>query len=619
MKSPFKFLDAFDMEDKDVFFGRDLEIKDLYKKVSMSPLLLVYGLSGTGKTSLVSCGLAKNFNGPDWYPFFIRRKKDVNTSLVEELTLATGDRGEESICEKLSFLYDRYLCPLYLIFDQFEEIFILGSQEEQEAFAENLLEIMEAEIPVKIILIMREEYLGDLYQLEQKISTIYDNRLRVETMRREKVKEVLKLSFSKFQIGLEGEDEDRLNQIVDNLSDEKSGIVQLPYLQVYLDMIYKEEFAKEHPGEVFDEENLKPIQITQQEIADFGRIDDVLDRFLRTQLADIPERLKEDYPDVNTKLIENILDGFVTEDGTKRPVQVTEEDGGDNAPNLIHLPEGEIPFFQGVAPPAIPIETFSVILHELVKSRLLRYNEEGMELAHDTLAALVDNRRGHEQRIKKDFQKLYNALQNTNSKLDKQQILTYERYFPILKLDPTLESFIDESVSEVKRKEEAEEFARQEKIRLKEERLQAELKAEQARRTKQRALIRAIGGGLIVSLFFLVIAAVSYFNAVEQRRIAVEQKNKAQRNLKDSYASQSNTVQLKVDDLETRGDNLREREPGLSAEKYEKAIQELDHLIVKITNSEVEFSTDTLMEKYKSLEIKLEEVKEERNLMTTSR
>ncbi|MEM8899347.1 MAG: ATP-binding protein, partial [Bacteroidota bacterium] len=258
MKSPFKFLDAFDMEDKDVFFGRDLEIKDLYKKVSMSPLLLVYGLSGTGKTSLVSCGLAKNFNGPDWYPFFIRRKKDVNASLVEELTLATGDRGEESICEKLSFLYDRYLCPLYLIFDQFEEIFILGSQEEQEFFAENLMEIMEAEIPVKIILIMREEYLGDLYQLEQKISTIYDNRLRVETMRREKVKEVLKLSFSNFQIGLEGEDEDRLNQIVDNLSDEKSGIVQLPYLQVYLDMIYKEEFAKDYPGEVFDEENLKP-------------------------------------------------------------------------------------------------------------------------------------------------------------------------------------------------------------------------------------------------------------------------------------------------------------------------------------------------------------------------
>ncbi|MEM7513305.1 MAG: ATP-binding protein, partial [Bacteroidota bacterium] len=462
MKSPFKFLDAFDMEDKDVFFGRDLEIKDLYKKVSMSPLLLVYGLSGTGKTSLVSCGLAKNFNGPDWYPFFIRRKKDVNSSLIEELTQATGDRGEESICEKLSFLYDRYLCPLYLIFDQFEELFILGSQEEQDAFAENLLEIMEADIPVKIILIMREEYLGDLYQLEQKISTIYDNRLRVETMRREKVKDVLKLSFSKFQIGLEGEDEDRLNQIIDNLSDEKSGIVQLPYLQVYLDMIYKEEFAKEHPGEVFDEENLKPIQITQQEITDFGRIDDVLDRFLRTQLADIPERLKEGYPDVNTKLIENILDGFVTEDGTKRPVQVTEEDGGDDAPNLIHLPEGETPFFQGVAPPAIPIKTFSVILHELVKSRLLRYNEEGMELAHDTLAALVDRRRGHEQRIKKDFQKLYNALQNTNSKLDKQQILTYQQYFPILKLDPTLESFIDESVSEVKRKEEAEEFARQE-------------------------------------------------------------------------------------------------------------------------------------------------------------
>jgi len=81
MRSPFKFLDAYTVQDKNVFFGRDSEIESLYTLVFKTNLLIVYGLSGTGKTSLIQCGLASRFDGPDWYPLFIRRNENLNESI----------------------------------------------------------------------------------------------------------------------------------------------------------------------------------------------------------------------------------------------------------------------------------------------------------------------------------------------------------------------------------------------------------------------------------------------------------------------------------------------------------------------------------------------------------
>ena len=50
IKSPFKFLDAYTKEDKDIFFGREAETDELYDRVFETNLVLLYGASGTGKT-----------------------------------------------------------------------------------------------------------------------------------------------------------------------------------------------------------------------------------------------------------------------------------------------------------------------------------------------------------------------------------------------------------------------------------------------------------------------------------------------------------------------------------------------------------------------------------------
>jgi MoxR-like ATPase len=55
IKSPSKFLDSFTLADRAIFFGRDQELTELCRRVFESKILLVYGVSGTGKTSLINC------------------------------------------------------------------------------------------------------------------------------------------------------------------------------------------------------------------------------------------------------------------------------------------------------------------------------------------------------------------------------------------------------------------------------------------------------------------------------------------------------------------------------------------------------------------------------------
>ena len=77
MNSPFKFLDSYTKDDRDIFFGRDREIEELYQRVFESKILLVYGVSGTGKSSLIHCGLANKFQETDWLPLVIRRGGNI--------------------------------------------------------------------------------------------------------------------------------------------------------------------------------------------------------------------------------------------------------------------------------------------------------------------------------------------------------------------------------------------------------------------------------------------------------------------------------------------------------------------------------------------------------------
>ena len=244
--SPFKFLNPYTLEDKDFFFGRTDEIDLIYDMVFDTNLLMIYGASGTGKTSLVQCGLANRFQKTDWFDIHVRRKDNINRSIWKEIrkhALTDIPEGKD-LPSAIQSLFLDFFKPIYLIFDQFEELYLLGSDEERAEFISSIAALLEADLSCKIIIIMREEFIAQLYDFEKQVPKLFDKRVRIEPMSFANVDKVIRGSAQRFNIQLE-DDESTISKIIDNISDGKSG-VQLSYLQVYLDRLYREAHSKKN-------------------------------------------------------------------------------------------------------------------------------------------------------------------------------------------------------------------------------------------------------------------------------------------------------------------------------------------------------------------------------------
>ncbi len=502
MKSPFKFLDAFTLKDKDAFFGRDQEIDTLYSIIYKTPMVLVYGLSGTGKTSVIQCGLASRFDGPDWYPIFIRRNDNINKSTATILRNALGSMAKETLAENVSLLLRKTLRPVYLLFDQFEELFILGKEEEQKQFMDSIRELLDAQLPAKIILIMREEYIGQLYAYETLIPELFDHRFRVEPMGPNKVKGVISSSFEKFNIHLAEPKDELLDLMVHNISDPRTGIT-LPYLQVYLDMLYRDKYRKQY-GQT-EAEGYPKLDITKSDIAGIGRIDNVLERFLEDQIRELRVELVQKYKTVKPNVIQQVLDVFVSEEGTKRPVAY-KQSGED-----IVLSEEVSATLKDIPGPML-----TEILNALQGDRILRRNDENFELAHDSLALVIDSRRSQSQKqlqnVRKRLINAYEEYQKTGAFLNQKQLAVFDDFRAQLGLSSEMEKFLDKCEEEIIKN------ANEEKDRLQQE----------TRMAQQKKLARTRGVLLSVAVLLAAIAGFMAYMSNEEATKAKIAKEEAE-------------------------------------------------------------------------------------------
>ncbi len=354
--SPFKFLDAYEKEDQEIFFGRETEVEVLYQMTYQSNLLLVYGMSGTGKTSIIKCGLANKFDQSDWFDIYIRRQENINDSLVRELNardnLDSFEDGD-TVPRMVHSLYLDHLRPVYLIFDQFEELFILGSEEEQEQLIITIKAILDTQdLPCKIIIVMREEYLAHMSTFEKIVPTLFDKRLRIEPMTRALAKDVIIKTARNDKFNIELCYEEIADDIIDKVT-EGRGRVPLTYLQVFLDKMYRVAFERDPEQIVFDNELVEEI----------GEIDDVLESFLDEQLKVFAKEV--DSWDEALRF----LKVFVSDKGTKIPIRRF------NLPDLL---------------PNFSLARINIHLNFFVNRRILRPLEDDQyEMAHDSLASKI--------------------------------------------------------------------------------------------------------------------------------------------------------------------------------------------------------------------------------------
>ncbi|MCP4437445.1 MAG: ATP-binding protein [Aureispira sp.] len=316
--SPFKFLDAYGKEDEEIFFGRKQETEELYDRMFETNLVLLYGASGTGKTSLINCGLANQFESTDWNPIFVRlRGHDMIATLKEELRghCITKLDQNASVIKLVNTLYKDYFKPVYIILDQFEELFILTTKDQQKAFFEELYKLLEAHLQCKVLISMREEYIAYLSEYEDIIPTLFDNRLRVEKMNSTNLKEVIIKTTQEYDIQMIKPDE-VATQIIEKLRD-KNHQIDLANLQVYLDRLYRLDVERRGKTQ-------RKIQFDDNLIKQTGGLEDVMSSFLDEQLDVLEQELVKTQNVKQKGVPLDILFALVTDNGTKQAVDVAQ-------------------------------------------------------------------------------------------------------------------------------------------------------------------------------------------------------------------------------------------------------------------------------------------------------
>lgn len=609
MKTPFKFLDAYTYQDRDNFFGREDETEDLYRMVFKSSLILIYGLSGTGKTSLVQCGLASKFDGPDWFPFFLRRGADFNQSLDQTIqgVMPKDAAAITALPDRISYLFRYYLRPVYLIFDQFEELFILGTEKEQQILAETLVKLTQMEAACRVILIVREEFIGQLYNLEKQLPRLFDFRLRVEPMGYSKVTEVVEKSCQNYHISLEEPIQQSTKAIYDNISGGKSGI-QLPYLQVYLDQLYRDAFLKKYPGQdAPNTETWPQLTFNLPGIKALGDIEDVLGRFLDEQKWQLQSKVGQQFTDSPEDAVSTVLDAFVTPEGTKRPVTYT----GTEA-NLV-LDAQVAQWLSGINTKAL-----AYIIRQLINRRILRQTENSLELAHDALALLIDQNRSETQRrVNEVLSRLliaHKEFLETRESLSKKQINVIEELWPTLKprLCVDLLAFVEQSKADLIQKEQAELLAEREKRRRATRAAAvaivlaalsigalvfATVKAEQTRRAKNELAKAFVNGQIQVAQTLKV---EGKYEAAQEKLRAIDDLNVAITQALQDTLSKITQEWGEVQKLVEQATVLTQNEEYLEVIKlYQKAqtISEDERIagLVKETENKLELSYKTLI------------------------
>lgn len=441
---PFKFLDSYTKENKSFFFGREEEIKQLYEMVFETNMIFVYGPSGAGKTSLLQCGLASKFKQTDWFDLYVRRGDNIcestrqtilkNTIVEEEddfwdeedevNSSVSIEKKQESFTSDQTALMDLYhstYTPIYFIYDQFEELYTLGTEQEQADFIQLIKDLEAVNVPCTFLFVMREEYLAVLYQFEKAMPYLLKKKLRVEHMGLKKIREVISGVTTSNQsiVTLQGEETEK-NTIIDTIFDkvrEGRRTLQLPYLQIFMDRVYEKV-----TGDVEKKRNI-PVAFSLSEIQAMDKIEVLLENFLDQQIHSIELELKKKgFESVDDNFVMSVLSPLVTLEGTKEPlhkaVLMAKNDLTNYEPDLI-----------------------SQTLTLLENSRILRYrsDEEVYEVAHDTLAKEIANKRSEEEkaflRAKRLVTSRFADFKDTQTLLNAQELAYVMPFTSELKLE----------------------------------------------------------------------------------------------------------------------------------------------------------------------------------------
>jgi len=199
--NPFPGLRPFHENEEHLFFGRESQIDTMVDELAATRFLAVVGTSGSGKSSLVNCGLKPALSrglmssaGTSWRMAQFRPGGDPIKAMAHALAQPGGLFSQafeglsvEEIIEATLRMSKLGLVDIYeqahleerpnllVIVDQFEELFRYrniqpsseessGAEDRSVAFVNLLLEAASSNRPIYVVLTMRSDFLGGCSQ-----------------------------------------------------------------------------------------------------------------------------------------------------------------------------------------------------------------------------------------------------------------------------------------------------------------------------------------------------------------------------------------------------------------------------------------------------------------------
>ena len=222
--NPFPGLRPFNINESHLFFGRDGQSDEILQKLSENRFVAVIGASGSGKSSLIYCGVipilyggfitdagskweiikTKPGNSPinnlsDSIADSFRINSDVESSDQSNIISSFLNSSSLGLVEAIKQFKREKDENIFLIIDQFEELFRykrdtnnLNSINESIAFVNLLIEaVKQTSVPIYVVITMRSDFIGECSQFQDFTKLINQSNYLVPQMARDDLRKAV--------------------------------------------------------------------------------------------------------------------------------------------------------------------------------------------------------------------------------------------------------------------------------------------------------------------------------------------------------------------------------------------------------------------------------------------
>ncbi|MEO7988891.1 MAG: hypothetical protein ABI663_05075 [Chryseolinea sp.] len=336
-ENPFPGLRSFSIDECHLFFGREGQVDDILLKMSQNRFVTVMGYSGSGKSSLMFCGMVPvlyggfmTHSGPYWNVITTRpgtspilglvdsiiafminsnRIDDIDVDIHRAIINSVLRSGPDGLIEISRYLQTDKEENIFFLVDQFEEIFWyrdqndIDAQNEAQLYVNMILTaVQQKKVPTYIALTMRSDFIGECSAFPGLTQLINNSNYLVPQMTREQKKMAVE-----GPIAVAG---GRVSQrlVKRLLSDMGNNQDQLPILQHALMRSWDHWIENHEPGEPIDIRHYNAI----------GKVAQALALHANEAFDELPTRQKE----IAEILFKSITEKNQDNKGMRRPARL---------------------------------------------------------------------------------------------------------------------------------------------------------------------------------------------------------------------------------------------------------------------------------------------------------